>query len=163
MQSTILTSDIMRSELQHLVKNWSFDVPFERSVRAHYLTLQRLANSGLTWATIADAMTQAGARHKNGRPISARQINSVFLRVRKAQSTNSANAASLGLTPYVRVSGDVEIERLSRPTQAKSDDKDAAISPEAVAIPAPRPLTELTQRLTEARRLSEATGTEYDD
>ncbi|WP_291628189.1 hypothetical protein, partial [Bradyrhizobium sp.] len=86
----------------------------------------------------------------------------VFLRVRNAQLKNSANAASLGFAPHVRAREE-EIGRLPRPTQAKSDDKGAAISPGAVAMPAPRLLTGLTQRLTEARRLSEATRTEYDD
>lgn len=152
----------MRSELQYLVKNWSFDIPFERSIRAHYSTLHRLTTSGLTWSTIADALTQAGARHKNGRPISARQINSVFLRVKKAQLTNSAHAASFGLAPRVRASED-NIGRLSHPAQTKSDDKNFAISADAMAMPAPRLLTGLAQRLAEARRLSVTTRTEYDD
>jgi len=74
----------MRNELQHLVSNWSFDIPFERSVRLNLITLERLREGGLTWSFIAGALTQAGARHKNSHPISARQMNSVFLRVQKA-------------------------------------------------------------------------------
>ena len=161
-QSTILQRDIMRSELQHLVKNWSFDIPFERSVRAHYLTLQRLTISGLTWATIADALTQAGARHKSGRPISARQMNSVFLRVRRTQSTNSSNTASLGLSSHTRANEN-KIGRVLLLTPTKSDDNGVASPAEAMAVPAPHLLTGLAQRLTEARRLSEASRFEYDD
>jgi hypothetical protein len=152
----------MRSELQHLVKNWSFDIPFERAVRIHYAALQQLETAGLTWATIAGALTRAGARHKNGRPISARQMNSVFLRVRNAQSTKYAHAASFDPAPRMRPIAD-ETGRVSYPTPTKSSDESVAISVEAMATSAPRLMTGLAQRLNEARKLSEASRTEYDD
>ena len=152
----------MRHELQHLVKNWSFDIPFERSVRAHYLTLQQLETSGLTWATIADALTQAGARHKNGLPISARQMNSVFLRVRKANLTNTANAASFRFAPLTREVED-KSERPSYAVQTKSGGETIAISTAAIALPTRRPVTGLAQRLAEAHRLRKVSRTEYDD
>jgi hypothetical protein len=152
----------MRSELQHLVKNWSFDIPFERSVRAHYFSLQRLTISGLTWATIADALTQAGARHKSGRPVSARQMNSVFLRVRKTQSTNSGDTASSGISSHTRANEN-KIGQVSHLTPTKSDDNGVASPAEAMAVPAPSLLTGLAQRLIEARRLNAASSMEYDD
>lgn len=152
----------MRHELQHLVKNWSFDIPFERSVRAHYLALQQLETSGLTWTTIADALTQAGARHKNGRPISARQMNSVFLRVRKANLTNITNTASFKLAPLMREIED-KSERPSYPMQTKSGGQTIAISTAAIALPTQRPVTGLARRLAEAQRLREVSRTEYDD
>ncbi|MEK9282683.1 hypothetical protein MTR72_24110 [Bradyrhizobium sp. ISRA442] len=152
----------MRRELQHLIKSWSFDIPFERSVRSNFQALQQLEASGLTWGTIANALTRAGARHKNGRPISARQMNSVFLRVRKAYLTNTANAASFGLAPPARA---VEHngEYLSDPKQAKSGGETVTITPAAMATPAPSMATGLAQRLAEAHRLREVSRTEYDD
>lgn len=152
----------MRTELQHLVKNWSYDIPFERSVRAHYLALQQLETSGLTWVTIAAALTQAGARHKNGRPISARQMNSVFLRVRKAHLTNPAGAACFEIAPRARAIED-KSERLTHQTQAKSAGETIAIATAAIAASPQSAVTGLAQRLAEASRLREATRMEYDD
>ncbi|WP_019195302.1 hypothetical protein [Afipia birgiae] len=152
----------MRSELQHLVKNWSFDIPFERSVRAHYLALQQLETSGLTWVTIAAALTQAGARHKNGRPISARQMNSVFLRIRKAHLTNLAGAACLEIAPRARSIED-KSERPTHQTQVKSAGETIEIATAAIAASPQSAVTGLAQRLAEARRLREATRIEYDD
>lgn len=152
----------MRSELQNLVKTWPFDIPFERAVRSHYVALQQLETLGLTWATIADALTQAGARHRNGRPISARQMNSVFLRVRKAQLTTSSDAVSFDPAPRMRTIAD-ETERVSDPAPTKSGDKSVVVSAQVMAIPTARLMTGLAQRLNEARKLSEASRAEYDD
>jgi hypothetical protein len=152
----------MRLELKTLVDSWSFDIPFERAVREHYLALEQLVTSGVTWPTIAGALTQAGARHKNGRPISAHQMNSVFLRIQKAQRTNAANAPSFGLAPRARVIED-RSENLSHPARTKSDNESVAIATAAVAIPTTSLMTGLAQRLGEAQRFREAARTEYDD
>jgi hypothetical protein len=152
----------MRRELKHLIENWSFDIPFERSVRSNFQALQQLEASGLTWGTIANALTRAGARHKNGRPISARQMNSVFLRVRKAHATNTANTASSGLAPCARTI-EHRGENLLHPKQAKSNDEILVTTPAAMATPAPSIATGLAQRLAEAHRLREVSRTEYDD
>lgn len=153
----------MRNELQHLASNWSLDIPFERSVRLNLIALERLREEGLTWSLIAGALTQAGARHKNSHPISARQMNSVFLRVQKAmrmiligdpprQLQATASEASAPTAP------------VKSAIQAKSATKilgNFAQAPAQHSVP--RRSDGLAQRLSEARRMRGATRVEYDD
>jgi|SRR5665213_270775 len=152
----------MRNELQNLVSNWSFDIPFERSVRLNLITLERLREGGLTWSFIAGALTQAGARHKNSHPISARQMNSVFLRVQKAtrmtlivDPRRLQKTASEVPAPTTPVKSAIQVKSatkiLGNFAQAPSQHS------------ASRRSDGLAQRLSEARRMRGATRIEYDD
>lgn len=152
----------MRTELQILIGSWSFDIPFERAVRKSYPMLQKLVALGLTWTTIAAALTKAGARHRNGRPISARQMNSVFLRVGNAQSKDT----SFMETPASAVHIETNVAEVGRArfraTVIASGESGSTVAQE-LASQAPASVTGLAQRLNEARRLSNANRIEYDD
>jgi translation initiation factor IF-2 len=154
----------MRAELQHLLDNWSLDIPFERSVRLNLTALERLQQSGLTWSSIADALTQAGARHKNGHPISGQQMNTVFLRVQKTMRKS------------------LTVDMIS-PLQSAEESKSAAVSAQAKSVIQAKSTVRtlvtftkvpdentvstesegLAQRLHEAQRMRGAAKVEYDE
>jgi hypothetical protein len=151
----------MRNELQHLVSNWLFDIPFERSVRLNLITLERLREGGLTWSSIATALTQAGARHKNSHPISARQMNSVFLRVQKATRMTLIADPPRRLQNTV---SEVPPAPVKSARQAKSATKILGSFAKAPSEhSASHRRSGLAQRLTEARQMRGAARIEYDD
>jgi hypothetical protein len=63
--------------------DWSDDVKFECAVRRNITFLSRLHDEGRNWNVIARAITSIGVRHKDGRDVSGKQLNTVFLRVKK--------------------------------------------------------------------------------
>jgi hypothetical protein len=153
----------MRNALQHLVSNWSFDIPFERSVRLNLITLERLQEDGLTWSSIAGALTQAGARHKNGHPISARQMNTVFLRVQKAMRMTLI-VDTPRLLQTTASNAPMPIAPVKSAIQAKSATKTLGNFATALSKhSASRRSDGLAQRLSEARRMRGATRVEYDE
>jgi hypothetical protein len=81
----------MRDDLKKLTENWPVDVPFERAVRKNLRALRQLIVDGMTWKTIAGALTRAGVRKRNGSLMSARQINTVFLRVSESEAKSREN------------------------------------------------------------------------
>lgn len=146
----------MRKELKTLIEQWAFDIPVERAVRLSLVRLENLLEQGLTWKSIADALTAAGARHKNGHPISPRQINTVCLRIQRANRTlltenECRRERERDLT--TAATGSI--------TFAKSDvgQSDSFTKARSASIPAVR----LGERLTEARRMRDAVKSEYDD
>ena len=150
----------MRDELQNLLDNWSLDIPFERSVRLNLIALERLQQIGLTWPSIADALTHAGARHKNGAPISGQQMNTVFLRVQKtmrktlildAPSRLRNTDESKSGTATAQVKSAIEASILSKFTKAPAGNS-VSIRTEGLA-----------QRLQEAQRMRRAAKVEYDE
>jgi hypothetical protein len=153
----------MRDALQHLVSNWSFDIPFERSVRSHFIALEKLQEDGLTWSSIAGALTQAGARHKNGHPISARQMNTVFLRVQKAMRiTLTADASPQLQSTACKApvpSASVKSAIQTRSAIKTLENFDRVLSEHSASHRSDG----LAQRLSEARRMRGTTRVEYDD
>jgi hypothetical protein len=63
--------------------DWPDDVEFEGAVRRNIALLSRLHDEGRNWTVIARAITSIGVRHKDGRDVSGKQLNTVFLRVKK--------------------------------------------------------------------------------
>ena len=154
----------MRAELQHLLDNWSLDIPFERSVRLNLTALERLQQSGLTWSSIADALTQAGARHKSGHPVSGQQMNTVFLRVQKTMrkslaidapspsrnADESKNSTATALTRSA-IQAKSTVRTFGNFTKAPEENT-VSIRSEGLA-----------QRLHEAQRMRGAAKVEYDE
>jgi hypothetical protein len=158
-----LQIDNMRNSLQQLVINWSLDIPFERSVRLNLIALEGLQEDGLTWSSIAGVLTQAGARHKNGHPISARQMNTVFLRVQKAMRMTLIADASPQLQPTTYnvpiLSAPVKSAIQTRPAIKARENFDKVLSKHSAS----RRSDGLAQRLSEASRMRGAARLEYDE
>ena len=153
----------MRNALQHLVSNWPFDIPFERSVRLNLIALERLQQDGLTWPSIASALTQAGGRHKSGRPISARQMNTVFLRVQKTARMTLINDTARQ-SPKIGSKAIVSNLPVQSVTQANSKmEIPGTIANAPSEHSASRRSDGLAQRLVEARRMRGAARPEYDE
>lgn len=66
-----------------LLADWPADVPFERVVRQRLLLLDDLIKRGTTWSAIAGAFARAGITQRSGRPLSSRQLNTVYRRSKK--------------------------------------------------------------------------------
>jgi hypothetical protein len=84
--------------------DWPNDVEFESAVRRNVALLSRLHDEGRNWNVIARAITSIGVRHKDGRDVSGKQLNTVFLRVKRGlreraqQEAARANDDRLGNT-----------------------------------------------------------------
>ena len=153
----------MRNSLQQLVINWSFDIPFERSVRLNLIALEDLQEDGLTWSSIAGVLTQAGARHKNGRPISARQMNTVFLRVQKSMRMTLIVDAPHQLQTTLS-KAPVPIAAVKSAILAKSATKTLGNFVKAPSDHSASGRSDgLAQRLNEARQMRGAARAEYDE
>lgn len=75
-------------------------IPLDRALRKHLLTLFRFRNDGLTWTSIADAVRQAGARRKNGKPFTAAQLRADVSRLSRAQAVGERS--HLGMSAVVQ-------------------------------------------------------------
>lgn len=53
-------------------------VPLERVLRRHRGAFEAVLATGRTWPQIAHALTEAGARHKHGQPMDAKQLRTVY-------------------------------------------------------------------------------------
>lgn len=160
--TTIISDTEMRNELRHLLDTWALDIPFERAVRLNAIVLKSLQETGLTWSSIADALTRAGARHKTGRPISTRQLNTVFLRVTKRTLVIDAPHH------FPPANGNNRPVSAARAKLAGIQTKPRTITATNVVItakvnPAPVRTEGLVRLLSEARRMYDATRAEYDE
>lgn len=61
-------------------------IPLDRALRRHLPALSRLRADGLTWASIAAAIRQAGGRRRNGMPFTAAQLRADMSRMMRQRS-----------------------------------------------------------------------------
>jgi hypothetical protein len=147
----------MRDDLKQLAENWPHDIPFERAVRLKLSALLKLRQEGLTWKTIARALTGAGVRKRNGALMSARQMNTVMLRVWKFASiavddcdpAPSVLSPAPSLAPARATTADGPRHYVGPVEQAVfPHQRDSSVS---VGSPTDH---DLARRLSEARRMS---------
>lgn len=65
-------------------------IAFDRVLRRHLANVDRLRSQGLSWLSIANAVTQAGGRRRDGRPFSPAQFRADFSRLARGQPVASA-------------------------------------------------------------------------
>jgi hypothetical protein len=149
----------MRKNIAILVREWPLDIPVERAVKLNLKLFELLIGEGLTWPSIAAALTEAGARHKNGLPISSCQINTVFLRARKAARLVSSHA------DRPPAAGIVSIEKCDAlgPPVAKTTELFGTVSEPSCSPSAGSRRGTLSQKLAEARHMKDARKSDFGD
>lgn len=65
-------------------------LPLERVMRRHLAAFNAVIATGRTWPQIAQALTKAGARHRRGQPMCAKQLRTVFRRLSMEQTPSPA-------------------------------------------------------------------------
>ncbi|WP_419829834.1 hypothetical protein [Methylobacterium sp.] len=90
---------MMQTDLDEWAKEFASDlgsdnarVPFDRVISRHRLRLDGFIAHGLTYATLAKAITRAGGRRPDGTPYSDKQFNSALRRAQR--SARDADAPS---------------------------------------------------------------------
>ncbi|WP_375454851.1 hypothetical protein [uncultured Methylobacterium sp.] len=131
-------------------------VPLERVLRRHKSAFDAVLATGRTWPQIARALTAAGARHRRGQPMSAKQLRTVYARS-SAVDTGSAKASR-------PPSGTVLAASPLRAAAAAAQPTIPAAQPASPSIA----LTEagrdrVMRRLTEARAARAAIMREFDE
>lgn len=79
-------------------------VPLERVLRRHRAAFTAVLATGRTWPQIARALTDAGARHKQGQPMDAKQLRTVYGRTASRPAMREAadadgRGAPTGIAP----------------------------------------------------------------
>lgn len=154
----------MRSNLAKLAESWPTDIPFERAVRRKLPELRRIISDGLTWGSIAVALTEAGVRKRDGCLMPARQMNTVFLRVSRSAVGNDCQhdrpkpratpRSPIAITARAPRAAPVPvIKRMTAASPTESQES----SPVACSSPS------LSQRLSEAQRLRIRKRNGFDD
>ena len=94
---------MVRTDLDRWARDFAADhgcddvtVPFDRMVLRHLPRIEALLARGLTFTTLAHAITRAGVQRKDGRAYSDKQLN---MAVRRARSHTSASSPSPSLQP----------------------------------------------------------------
>lgn len=141
-------------------------LPLERVLRRHAGVFQAILATGRTWPQIAHALTQAGARHKRGQPMSAKQLRTVYGRVRTAaakpalhgrvaEQSNAAAPVALFATDPVN---DYASSRAPKSQHAPS-----ARSPSLTSQNLDGAGERVLARLAEARKTREAVKYEFNE
>lgn len=132
-------------------------VPLERVLRRHRAAFEAVLATGRTWPQIARALTDAGARHKRGQPMSAKQLRTVYGRTGAAHAEH--RPATMGdVAPAAPIAEGPARSSVAQPRPTRSVGR-ASSSPGAMEAAGDRMLG----RLAEARRARGALKHEFDE
>jgi len=155
----------MHEKLRTLAKNWPVEIPFERAVRCRWRDLNDLLSEGITWPTIAQALTAFGVRKKAGGSMTSKQMNTVFLRASKTRfEPSEIEPVSPRTAAPVRFSSG-RARSITAPPPAPRPERTTQLDNAAPATMA-TPTTfasALSQRLSEAARLKNSRRLSFEE